>query len=129
MAANRTASNVIFFKINTQIVYQSIKSRQKNGSSVTHVMLRMTGFDVTSELQNQYGRSDVIVRLPDAVYIFELKMDKGRSFADVSNEALRQIDENGYSDRFIVSGKKTRKIALVFSSDAKGLLGWKEKVD
>ncbi len=97
--------------------------------SVTHVMFRMTGFDVTSELQNQYGRSDVIVRLPDAVYIFELKMDKGRSFAEVSDEALRQIDENGYSDRFTMSGKTTRKIALVFSSDAKGLLGWKEKVD
>ncbi|MBQ1661975.1 MAG: PD-(D/E)XK nuclease domain-containing protein, partial [Treponema sp.] len=56
-------------------------------------MLRMTGFDVTSELQNQYGRSDVIVRLPDAVYIFELKMDKGRGFDEVSDEALRQIDE------------------------------------
>ena len=140
MAANRTVSNVIFFKIkkckihhffkiNTQIVYQSIKSRQKNGSSVTHVMLRMTGFDVTSELQNQYGRSDVIVRLPDAVYIFELKMDKGRGFDEVSDEALRQIDENGYSDRFTMSGKSTRKIALVFSSDAKGLLGWRENMD
>ena len=95
--------------------------------SVTHVMFRMTGFDVVSELQNQYGRSDVIVTLPNAVYIFELKMDKGRAFEEVAEEGLAQIDEKGYSDRFAVSGKAMHKIALVFSSEGKGLLGWKVK--
>ena len=95
--------------------------------SVTHVMFRMTGFDVTSELQNQFGRSDVVVRLPNDVYIFELKMDKGRNFDEVADEGLKQIDEKGYSDRFAVSGKTTHKVVLVFSSDAKGLLGWKIK--
>ncbi len=93
--------------------------------SVTHVMFRMTGFDVISELQNQYGRSDVVVQLPDDVYIFELKMDKGRNADEVADEGLRQIDEKGYSDRFAVSGKMLHKIALVFSSDGKGLLKWK----
>ncbi len=93
--------------------------------SVTHVMFRMTGFDVTSELQNQFGRSDVVVRLPNDVYIFELKMDKGRDFEQVADEGLKQIDEKGYSNRFAVSGKTMHKIALVFSSDGKGLLGWK----
>ena len=95
--------------------------------SVTHVMFRMTGFDVISELQNQHGRSDVVVQLPGDVYIFELKMDKGRNFDEVAAEGLAQIDEKGYSDRFTVSGKTTHKIVLVFSSDAKGLLGWKTK--
>ena len=93
--------------------------------SVTHVMFRMTGFDVTSELQNQCGRSDVTVTLPNDVYILELKMDRGRNFDEVAQEGLNQIDEKAYPDRFNVSGKKTHKIALVFSSEGKGLLGWK----
>lgn len=95
--------------------------------SVTHLMFRMTGWRVVSELQNVCGRSDVVVASKDSVFIFELKMDKGRSFEDVAEEALSQIDENGYSQRFAVSGKAMYKVALVFSSEGKGLLGWKVK--
>lgn len=95
--------------------------------SVTHLMFRMTGWRVVSELQNVCGRSDVVVASKDSVFIFELKMDKGRSFEEVAEEALAQIDANGYSERFAVSGKKMYKIALVFSSEGKGLLGWKVK--
>ena len=93
--------------------------------SVTHLLFRMTGYKVVSELQSVAGRSDVIVTTKDSVFIFELKMDKGRSFEDVSGEALSQIDEGGYSGRFAVSGKKLYKVGLVFSSKGKGLVGWK----
>ena len=93
--------------------------------SVTHLMFRMTGWRVVSELQNVCGRSDVVVASKDSVFIFELKMDKGRSFDQVAEEALTQIDANGYSQRFSVSGKAMYKVALVFSSEGKGLLGWK----
>ena len=95
--------------------------------SVTHLMFRMTGWRVVSELQNVCGRSDVVVASKDSVFVFELKMDKGRPFEDVAEEALVQIDANGYSQRFAVSGKAMYKVALVFSSEGKGLLGWKVK--
>ena len=95
--------------------------------SVTHLIFRMTGWRVVSELQNVCGRSDVVVASKDSVFIFELKMDKGRPFEEMAEEALAQIDENGYSERFAVSGKKMYKVALVFSSEGKGLLGWKVK--
>ena len=95
--------------------------------SVTHLMFRMTGWRVVSELQNVCGRSDVVVASKDSVFIFELKMDKGQSFDEVAEFALTQIDANGYSERFAVSGKKMYKVALVFSSEGKGLLGWKVK--
>ena len=93
--------------------------------SVTHLMFRMTGWRVVSELQNVCGRSDVVVASKDSVFIFELKMDKGRPFEEMAEEALAQIDANGYSQRFAVSGKTMYKVALVFSSEGKGLLGWK----
>ncbi|MBR6081163.1 MAG: PD-(D/E)XK nuclease domain-containing protein, partial [Treponema sp.] len=93
--------------------------------SVTHLMFRMTGWRVVSELQSVAGRSDVVVAIKDSVFIFELKMDRGADFETVADVALFQIDANGYSDRFAVSGKAMYKIALVFSSEGKGLLGWK----
>ena len=95
--------------------------------SATHLMFRMTGYRVISELQNVCGRSDVVVSTKDSVFIFELKMDKGKKFETVANDALAQIDANGYCDRFAVSGKKMYKIGVVFSSKGKGLVGWKVK--
>ena len=93
--------------------------------SVTHLMFRMTGYRVLSELQSVAGRSDVIVATKTAVFIFELKMDKGRAFEEVAAEALAQISANGYADRFTVNGKPMHKVGVVFSSDGKGMLGWK----
>lgn len=93
--------------------------------SVTHLIFRLTGFNVVSELQSVAGRSDVIVTTKDCVFIFELKMDKGRGFDEVAEDALIQIDANGYAERFAVSGKKMFKVGVVFSSDGKGIVGWK----
>ena len=95
--------------------------------SVTHLIFRLTGYDVVSELQSVAGRSDVILTAKDSVFIFELKMDRGRKFEEVADEALTQIDANGYSERFTVSGKTMHKIGVVFSSEGKGIVGWKVK--
>ena len=95
--------------------------------SVTHLMFHMTGYNVVSELQNVAGRSDVIVTTKDSVFIFELKMDRGQDFEKAAELALTQIDANGYSERFAVSGKQMFKVGVVFSSDGKGIVGWKIK--
>ena len=93
--------------------------------SVTHLMFRMTGFNVVSELQSVCGRSDVILTTDDSIFIMELKMDKGQPFEYVAQQGLKQIDENGYSERFAVSGKTMIKVCVVFSSEGKGMAGWK----
>ena len=95
--------------------------------TVTHVIFRQTGFSVVSEFQSIAGRSDIVVTTKDSLFIFELKMDKGRAFEEVAAEALEQIDAGGYADRFAVSGKQMYKVGVVFSSDGKGLCGWKVK--
>lgn len=95
--------------------------------SVVHLMFRLTGMRVVSELQSVAGRSDVVVATKDAVFIFELKMDRGQDFESVADAALNQIDENGYADRFAVNGKVMFKIGMVFSSEGKGLVGWETR--
>ena len=93
--------------------------------SVTHLIFRLSGYRVASELQSVAGRSDVVVATKDSVFVFELKMDRGRNFEEVAAEALSQIDANGYAERFAVAGKKLFKIGVVFSSEGKGMVGWK----
>ena len=95
--------------------------------SITHLIFRLSGMRVVSELQNVNGRSDVVVTTKDSVFIFELKMDKGQDFEKAAESALTQIDANGYSERFAVSGKQMFKVGVVFSSGGKGIVGWKVK--
>ena len=42
------------------------------------------------------------------------------------DDALKQIEEKGYSTRFYSSEKAMFKAAVVFSKEGNGLLGWKE---
>ncbi len=95
--------------------------------AVTHVLFRMTGFDVVSEMQSIFGRSDIIVTTQTDVYIFELKTVPPTDFEKGVKEALEQIEKKGYAERYSVSGKATHKIALVFADDASGVLGWMEE--
>lgn len=71
------------------------------------------------------GRSDVVVTTANSVFIFELKMDKGKKWEEVADEGLWQIEERKYTERFAEYGKKLFKTAIVFSSAGKGILGWK----
>lgn len=93
--------------------------------SITHLIFRYTGFQVFSEQQNVCGRSDVVVTTANSVFIFELKMDKGRKWEEAADEGLRQIEERKYAERFAQNGKKLFKTAIVFSSTGKGVAGWK----
>lgn len=95
--------------------------------SVTHIMFRLTGFNVVSELQSVGGRSDIVVMLENDIFIFELKMDGGKPFDEVADAALKQIDDSGYAERFTVSGKNIHKVAVVYASDASGMVGWMVK--
>ena len=100
---------------------------ENSADNAAYVLFRQTGFNVVSELQSIAGRTDLVVTTKESVFIFELKMDKGMEAEAAAEEALNQIEEKGYATRFIVSGKTTRKIGVVFSSEGKGLVGWKEK--
>ena len=93
--------------------------------SVTHLMFRMTGWRVVSELQSVAGRSDIVVATKDGIFIFELKMCKDDDWEKLADSALEQISANGYADRFAVAGKSMHKVGVVFSSEGKGMLGWK----
>ncbi len=95
--------------------------------SLVHILFRVTGYEVVGQAQSSAGRADIVLQVPECVWIFELKMDGGAKDAEsVCDAALGQIDAKGYAKPYLASGKTIRKVALVFSSDKKGLVAWKE---
>jgi len=62
--------------------------------------------------------SDTIVVNNKFVYLFEFKMDSD------ARTALSQINENDYSGRFKMDGRKVLKIGVNFSSSEKNITEW-----
>ena len=101
--------------LNNQTLYEDMYR------NVLHMIFTLTGYQVIGEYACNCGRADIVVQTPKYVYIFELKMQNGADLDAKAQEALSQIDEKNYADRFDSTGKEIIKIALVFGDNLKGL--------
>ena len=63
------------------------------------------------EKEQSYGRLDCCVETPKYVYVFEFKLDGS------AEAALKQIDDMGYANEFMSSGKTIYKIGVNISSE------------
>ena len=71
------------------------------------------------EKEQSHGRLDCCVETPKYIYIFEFKLDGS------AEAALKQIDDMGYANEFLASGKKIYKIGVNISSETGTVAGWK----
>ena len=71
------------------------------------------------EKEQSYGRLDCCVETPKYVYIFEFKLDGSAS------AALTQVDDMGYANEFLSSGKTIYKIGVNISSETGTVADWK----
>ena len=59
------------------------------------------------------GRIDMVVWMPDTVYVFEMKV------SGTAEEALRQIDDRGYAIPYQAEGRKVVKVGVKFNADTR----------
>ena len=71
------------------------------------------------EKEQSYGRLDCCVETPKYIYIFEFKLDGS------AEAALKQIDDRGYANEFLTSGKTIYKIGVNISSETGTVADWK----
>ena len=71
------------------------------------------------EKEQSYGRLDCCVETPKYVYIFEFKLDGS------AEAALQQIEDMGYANEFLSSGKTIHKIGVNISSQTGTVADWK----
>ena len=64
------------------------------------------------------GRTDMVVWMPDTVYVFELKIN------GTAQEALDQIDRKGYAFPYQAEGRKVVKIGVKFNAETRVPEDW-----
>lgn len=57
--------------------------------------------------------------MPKGIYVMELKYDH------TAQEALNQLNNKGYADKYLLDGRPVIKVGLAFSSDERNVKEWK----
>ena len=101
------------------IPYDLENKTEKHYQTIFYLLFRLMGQYVDAEVKSAIGRADVVVRLADAVYMFEFKYDGS------PEEALAQIDSKQYAIPFHADGRKVFKIGVNFDSATRTIGDWK----
>jgi hypothetical protein len=105
------------------IPYDAIKQENRDEQYYQHVfylLFTLMGQFVETEVKNNKGRADAVVKTADTIYVFEFKMDDKATAED----ALKQINSNDYAIPYIADGRKIVKIGVEFSHTERGLKRW-----
>lgn len=76
---------------------------------------------VDTEVKSAVGRADVVLKLTDAIYVFEFKYD------GMPEEALAQIESKQYAIPYEADSRPVYKIGVNFDSTTRTIGGWKIK--
>ena len=84
-------------------------------ASVLYACFTANGIDVRPEESTSHGHSDLVVLHAGQVFVLELKVVYGLRARAATSEAMRQMRERGYADKYEGSGKAVHSLALAFS--------------
>ena len=87
--------------------------------TIFYLVLKQVGLKVGVEKQTNRGRIDTVVELERKIIIFEFKLDGN------AEEALKQIKEKGYAERYRLSGKEIILVGVNFDTKVRGVEAWK----
>ncbi|MBP5683611.1 MAG: ATP-binding protein [Bacteroidales bacterium] len=87
--------------------------------NLLYAILATCGLNIQTEIRTSDGRIDFVVFSPKSIFIFEFKLNKS------AEEALSQIDEKEYAQKFSFENRKIWKIGVNFSSEKRTVDEWK----
>jgi hypothetical protein len=94
--------------------------REKFYQFVFWQLFSLMGQFVQTEVKNNKGRADAVVKTADSIYVFEFKMDENAT----AEEALAQINSNDYDIPYATDHRKVVKIGVEFSQTERGVKRW-----
>ena len=92
------------------------RQNEQMWQAIVYVVLKAFGAGVSAEVKTNEGRIDMTAETPAHCYVIEFKLDKSAA------EAIRQIKENHYADRFAGNGKTLTLIGLAFSKEKRTIV-------
>lgn len=73
---------------------------------------------VKTQVKCAGGRADIVVWMPDTIYVMELKIN------GTAQEALQQIEQRGYALPYEQDGRRIVKVGISFSMESKTITEW-----
>ena len=101
--------------------YELEPEQERHFQSVMFIFTALCGYHVQIEEHTNKGRMDMTVQTKDYIYIFEFKFNKS------AEEALAQIDEKGYAERFQSDERTLMKIGVNYSTAERNINAWEIK--
>lgn len=97
-------------------LFKLLKTPEKMYHAVVQALFVACGINAHAEYSTSLGRADVIVELPQIIYIFEIK-EKATAEA-----ALKQIETQKYYEPFLEKNKPICAVGLSFHRKKKSAL-------
>ncbi len=86
------------------------RQNEQMWQTIVYVVLRSIGVNVDGEVKTNDGRIDMVVDLPNDVYIIEFKLDRPAA------EAMEQIKGKDYAGKYALSKKRVTLVGISFSA-------------
>ncbi len=77
-------------------------------ASIVYVYLQSLGFEIVGEDVTNLGRIDLTLKMPNAIYIIEFKVD--------GDDSLKQLKERRYFEKYLSHGKPIYLVGIEFDS-------------
>jgi hypothetical protein len=85
--------------------------------SLMMLWMRLLGFKIRGEEHTNLGRSDIVWEQPELTVVAEVKYDKEKKIDTLLNEAIKQIHEKRYYNRYL---GKVLLLGIAFSDKQPG---------
>ncbi len=100
------------------IDYDLKNKTEKCYQLIFYLIFSNLNYRVDMEVKTNKGRMDAVVETPDYIYIFEFKLDES------PEEAINQIKEREYFQKYALSNKKLVLLGVNFASKTGEVDGW-----
>ena len=80
-----------------------------------YLIFSMLNVYVQTQVKCARGRADMVVFMPDTIYVMELKLN------GTAQDALQQIEDKGYAARYATDGRRIVKVGMGFSVEKRAL--------
>ena len=94
---------------------------EEHGEVAVYLVFSLMGRYIQTEVHTPGGRADAVVHTNNTIYIFEFKMEG----AGTPEDALAQIKERGYANRYLAEGKNIVCIGVTFDPKTRNIGAWR----
>lgn len=98
--------------------YELNDRTERHYQVVFYLIFKLLGQFTEAEVHSAAGRADAVVKTRDYIHVFEFKLN------GTAEQALEQIDRQGYLIPYTADARQLVKVGVEFSSETRNLSRW-----